>query len=76
MTMVQGGMPRPPSSNDVQVAIRLPAEWLARADALLPTLGPPGVTLTRSDALRAALARGLDALEADRDAKPPKGGRK
>jgi predicted DNA-binding protein len=73
--MVEGGVPRPPSGNDEQIAIRLPKEWLARADKLSDFIAKPGVGVTRSDVLRAALARGLDALEDERrkvEAKPAK----
>jgi hypothetical protein len=43
--------------------VRLPAEELARVDALLPTLSTPWRTATRSDALRAAILAGLPLLE-------------
>ncbi len=66
MTVVHGGMPRPASSNDTQIAIRLPNDWLERADALVPFVSRPGIAITRSDVLRAALAKGLDALEKER----------
>jgi hypothetical protein len=56
-------MGRPATENDQQIAIRLPAEWLMRADKLIPALSTAGVTVSRSDVLRAALARGLDAME-------------
>jgi len=72
MTMVQEAMPRPPSGNDTQVAIRLPNEWIERADALMAPLSRPGIQVSRSDVLRAALARGLDALEAETQATKPK----
>jgi len=52
-------------SSDTQVAIRVPREWLDRASHLVPGLSRPGIEVTRSDVLRAALAKGLDALEAD-----------
>lgn len=65
MTVVHAGMPRPPSANDTQIAIRLPNDWIDRADALVPLVSRPGITVTRSDVLRAALAKGLDALEAE-----------
>lgn len=58
---VERGMPRPPSSA-VQIAIRLPQEWLDEAEALGKLMGRPGFATTRSDVLRAALARGLEAL--------------
>lgn len=66
-------MPRPPSDSS-QVAIRLLNAWLRRADALIPYLARPGIAVTRTDVLRAAIAKGLDAFEAE--TKPRgKGGR-
>jgi Arc/MetJ-type ribon-helix-helix transcriptional regulator len=62
-------MGRPATENDQQIAIRLPAEWLARADKLIPALTTPGLAVSRSDVLRAALARGLDALEREQTRK-------
>jgi hypothetical protein len=56
-------MPRPKSENAFQVAFKIPTEWTERADAIAAKLSQPGVTVTRTDALRAALARGLDDLE-------------
>lgn len=58
-------MPRPPSENRFQVAFKIPDAWTKRADAIAAKLSQPGVTVTRTDALRAALARGLDDLERD-----------
>jgi hypothetical protein len=76
-----GGVPRPSTGNDSSVALRLPEAWLARAEALRDFLASklgPGGELTRSDVLRAALARGLEALEAERAAvrKPTKGSKR
>jgi hypothetical protein len=73
MTVLQDGMARPPSGNEKQIALRLPNDWIARADTLIPALSRPGILVSRSDVLRAALARGLDVLEAEsRPAKPTK----
>lgn len=55
-------MPRPPSDT-VQIAIRIPRGWLARAAAIAPGLARTGVAVTRTDAIRAALARGLEEFE-------------
>jgi hypothetical protein len=60
-------MPRPKSENVFQVAFKIPKAWTERADAIAAKLSRPGVTLTRTDALRAALARGLEDLESDND---------
>jgi hypothetical protein len=67
MPVLQGGVPRPASPNDSSIALRLPEGWLKRAENLIEFLSTPGIAVTRSDVLRAALARGLEALEADRD---------
>ena len=73
MTMVAiKDVPRP-KSDSVQLAVRIPTPWLERLDALLPWLAQPGVATTRTDAIRAALAAGLDALEARRAADKPRG---
>lgn len=72
MNAVLGGVPRPPSANDTSIAIRLPEAWLRRADALIESLSTPGITVTRSDVLRAALAHGFEVLEARRDGVAPK----
>jgi hypothetical protein len=69
MSSVQGGVPRKPSGNDSSVAIRIPDAWLKRAEALREFLASrPGIELTKSDILRICIARGLEAIEAERDA--------
>lgn len=47
------------------VAVRLQPETIARVDALVPRLAArlPGSNLTQADALRAAVERGVQALE-------------
>lgn len=64
---VQGDVPRPPSSA-IQISMRIPAEWLAEAAQLATALQRPGFTCTRSDVLRNAIARGLEAIRADVEA--------
>jgi hypothetical protein len=56
-------VPRP-KTDTLQLAVRIPRAWLARLDALVPKIAQAGVQTTRTDAIRAALAKGLDALEA------------
>lgn len=58
---VQEDMPRPPS-DAVQIAIRVPQDWLARADDLARLISRPGFEASRTDAFRAAIARGFDEL--------------
>lgn len=51
---------------DVSTTLRLPAALLARADELAARLTPPpGGRVSRSNVLRAALERGLSAMETD-----------
>lgn len=61
---VEDGMPRPPSDT-VQVAIRIPADWLGEADRLAALISRPGFVASRTDALRAAMARGFESLRAE-----------
>ena len=58
-------MPRPPSENTFQVSFKIPESWLTTADAIAAGMSLPGVTMTRTDALRAALWRGIEALAAE-----------
>jgi hypothetical protein len=50
---------------NVRVAIRIPREWLEKADELAQRISRPGVTMSRTDALRAATAAGFAALEGE-----------
>jgi hypothetical protein len=61
-------MPRPPSDS-VQIAIRVPRAWLAEADAIAKLLSQPGFSASRTDAFRAAIARGFEVLKGDTKAK-------
>jgi hypothetical protein len=72
--MVSGSVPRKPSENTTQIAIRVPDAWLDRCDVLIPWISRPGINMTRTDIMRAALARGLEALEQERaaESKPRK----
>ena len=65
-------MPRRPTGNDTPVAIRIPEAWVERAEALRAFLtNRPGLELSKSDILRMCIARGLEAIEAERDAAVP-----
>lgn len=48
-------------SDTVQVTMRIPREWLVKADALGRSMAPPGVLAVgaRTVGLRVAIARGL-----------------
>jgi hypothetical protein len=59
-----GAMPRPPS-DAVQIAIRVPKAWLAQADDVAKLISRPGFEASRTDAFRAAMARGLEAFLAE-----------
>ena len=61
---VEVGMPRPPSDS-VQIAIRVPAHWMTEADELAKLISRPGFEASRTDAFRAAIARGFEALGAE-----------
>jgi hypothetical protein len=54
-------MPRPPS-DAVQVALRVPGGWLGEADKLAKLISRPGFEASRTDAFRAAIARGFAEL--------------
>ena len=54
--------------DQIQTAVRLPESWFARLDKLAERLSQPGLTLSRTDALRMAIARGMAEMEAERTA--------
>ena len=58
-------VPRPKSDLDSQVTIVLPGDWLEQAEGMARTRSRPGMSVTRSDVLRMALRKGLDALAAE-----------
>jgi hypothetical protein len=55
-------MPRKAKAT-VQLVVRVPSEWVRRADALTDQVMPIGVEITRTDVVRMAIAEGLDTLE-------------
>jgi hypothetical protein len=55
---------RPKTENTEQLVVRVPKSLRDRLEALIPRLAQPGVSITLTDAVRAALVRGVDALEA------------
>ena len=63
-------MPRPPSENTFQVTFKIPDEWIKQADAIAEGMSKPGLRVTRTDALRTALAQGLSTLQAEHVTKP------
>ena len=71
--VVQGAVPRPPSDT-VQIALRVPTPWQTEADQLAKLLSRPGINASRSDAYRAAMARGFEVLRAELEAQVLKDG--
>lgn len=54
------------AASEAQTALRLPGEFLKRADRLCARIGKdPMLRVTRSTVLKMAIGRGLDALEAE-----------
>lgn len=58
-------MARPQSENTFQVAFKIPEAWVEMADELAEAMSRPGISTTRTDALRAALYRGLEVLRGE-----------
>ncbi len=59
-------MKKKPAASAAQTALRLPDEFLTRADKLCVRIAnDPMVRVTRSAVLKMAISRGLDALEAE-----------
>lgn len=57
-------MPRPPSDS-VQIAIRVPSSWLPQAEQLAKLISRPGFEASKTDAFRAAMARGFEVMIAE-----------
>ena len=49
--------------NTIQTAVRVPESWLERLDKIAEKLSQPGAALTRAEALRVALYRGIEQIE-------------
>lgn len=62
-------MPRP-TADTSQITFRASTAWLPALDALAAKLSRPGIELTRTDAVRAACARGL-AIMLQEEGLPP-----
>ena len=50
------------SATAVQITIRIPKDLIPLADEVATLLSRPGIPVSRNDAIRAAVARGLEAL--------------
>jgi hypothetical protein len=55
--------PATPGDGQLQTAVRLSSEIVQRIDVLADRISQPGLTVSRSEALRYAILRGLEALE-------------
>lgn len=49
----------------MQTAVRMPASWIARLDAIGDRLSQTGLGVSQAAVIRVALARGISALEAE-----------
>jgi hypothetical protein len=74
--MAHSTMPRPKSENDAALNLLLPSSWLEDAQELARELSRPGASLTRADALRMAIRRGIDVLRAEHRAGQAEGRRR
>jgi hypothetical protein len=48
-----------------QVTIKIPSDWVEEFDALAEVMAQPGTKMTRTDAMRIALHRGLESLRVE-----------
>ena len=69
-------MPREKSDNDFPLSFRVPKDWVETADELADAMSTRPVQLTRTDVVRTALLRGLEALKAEHLKPPPPGKKK
>ena len=51
-------MPKP-SGNTEQITLRIPKDWMKDAETLAKALSKPGLEVSKTDAIRVALGRGL-----------------
>jgi hypothetical protein len=63
--MASHDVPRPKSGNDTALHLLLPGDWLDEAQELAGMLSKPGAVMTRADAVRLAIRRGIDELRAE-----------
>lgn len=64
-------MPRP-TPDTVQITFRLPRPMALAADEVADLISVPGKRASRTDAIRAAIARGIAAIQADAEPAPKK----
>ena len=58
-------VPRSKGPNDTPLSVNIPGGWVEEVERLVETMARPGMDVTRSDVVRMALRRGLDALKAE-----------
>jgi hypothetical protein len=58
-------MPREKSNNDFPLSFKVPEDWVQLADELAGAMSKHPVQITRTDVVRTALLRGLEALRAE-----------
>jgi hypothetical protein len=61
---------RPKTENTEQLVIRVPKAVRDRLLALVPRLARAGISITMTDAARAALVRGIEVLETETGSEP------
>lgn len=64
-------MARKPGPNTYQFSLRIPDEWTATLDEIALRRSSPGLALTRADAIRIALARGIQIIAEEEGLKKP-----
>jgi hypothetical protein len=69
---IEQGMARP-TADTVQITFRIPSAWPGEADEIAKLLSRPGMPASRTDAIRAAIAKGFEVIRAEH--KAPKGKR-
>lgn len=57
-------MPREPSDS-TQITCRVPNDWLPFFDEIATALSRPGLEITKTEAIRVCIARGLEELKAE-----------
>ena len=63
-------MPRAKGENTEQLVVRVSPELRASLLEIVPLVGAKGVSVTLTDAIRAALERGVEAIRQDAASRP------
>ena len=70
MHAIPDRVPRPKGDNTIQLVVRVSPELRASIEAIRPLIGAKGVSVTFTDAVRAALERGVESIR--KPARTPK----